>query len=49
MKTRFDTAEGRRKHGIDFRDVVQMFDHPMLTHLDTRRAMVRTAGSASVC
>ena len=29
--------ENIRKHGIDFRDVVEMFMHPMLTHLDTRR------------
>ena len=26
-----------RKHGIDFMDIVEMFNHPMLTHLDTRR------------
>jgi len=26
-----------RKHGIDFRDVVDMFDHPMLICLDRRR------------
>jgi uncharacterized DUF497 family protein len=25
-----------RKHGIDFRDVVDMFSHPMLVRLDTR-------------
>lgn len=24
-----------RKHGIDFRDVKEMFNHPMLTLLDT--------------
>ena len=29
--------ENIRKHGIDFRDVVEMFSHPMLTQLDTRR------------
>ena len=29
--------ENIRKHGIDFRDVVEMFTHPMLTRLDTRR------------
>ena len=29
--------ENVRKHGIDFRDVVDMFDHPMLVQLDTRR------------
>jgi len=26
-----------RKHGIDFRDVPGLFNHPMLTLLDTRR------------
>ena len=26
-----------RKHGIDFRDVVDMFNHPMLVYLDRRR------------
>lgn len=26
-----------RKHGIDFRDVVDLFDHPMLVRLDTRQ------------
>ncbi len=26
-----------RKHGIDFRDVVDMFSHPMLVQSDTRR------------
>lgn len=26
-----------RKHGIDFRDVIDMFSHPMLVLLDTRR------------
>lgn len=29
--------ENIRKHGIDFRDVVEMFTHPMLTCLDARR------------
>ena len=29
--------ENIRNDGIDFRDVVEMFDHPMLTRLDTRR------------
>jgi len=28
--------ENIRKHGIDFRDVVDMFNHPMLVWLDTR-------------
>jgi len=39
MKFEWDDAkneENIRKHGIDFRDVVKMFDHPMLTFLDTR-------------
>lgn len=29
--------ENIRKHGIDFRDVPAMFDHPMLVRVDTRR------------
>jgi len=29
--------ENIRKHGIDFCDVVEMFNHPMLTQLDIRR------------
>jgi hypothetical protein len=29
--------ENIRKHSIDFRDVVEMFSHPMLTQLDTRQ------------
>lgn len=29
-------AASIRKHGIDFHDVVAMFDHPMLVALDTR-------------
>ena len=40
MKFEWDDQENEaniRKHGIDFADVVEMFDHPMLTHLDTRR------------
>lgn len=40
MKFEWDdkkNEENIRKHGIDFRDVVEMFEHPMLTHLDTRR------------
>ena len=28
--------ENIRKHGIDFRDMVEMFNHPMLTQLDLR-------------
>ncbi len=26
-----------RKHGIDFRDVTDLFNHPMLVRLDTRQ------------
>jgi hypothetical protein len=26
-----------RKHGIDFRDVIDLFNHPMLIRLDTRQ------------
>jgi uncharacterized DUF497 family protein len=40
MKFEWDdrkNAENIRKHGIDFVDVVKMFEHPMLTQLDTRR------------
>lgn len=29
--------ENIRKHGIDFRDVVEMFGRPMLIRLDTRQ------------
>ena len=28
--------ENVRKHGIDFRDVTNLFNHPMLIRLDTR-------------
>jgi uncharacterized DUF497 family protein len=40
MKFEWDDQKNEaniRKHGIDFADVVEMFDHPMLTQLDTRR------------
>ena len=40
MKFEWDDQKNEaniRKHGIDFADVVEMFDYPMLTHLDTRR------------
>jgi uncharacterized DUF497 family protein len=40
MKFEWDehkNLENIRKHGIDFRDVVEVFDHPMLVVLDTRR------------
>lgn len=30
-------AENIRKHGIDFGDVVEMFNYPMLISLDTRQ------------
>ena len=39
MKFEWDdrkNEENIRKHGIDFADAVEMFSHPMLTHLDTR-------------
>ena len=29
--------ENIRKHGIDFRDVIDLFNHPMLIRLDTRQ------------
>jgi len=39
---KFDWDENKnkgniQKHGIDFRDVIEMFNTPMLTHLDTRQ------------
>ena len=40
MKFVWDEKKNRdnvRKHGIDFRDVVDMFNHPMLVRLDTRQ------------
>ncbi|MDP6629571.1 MAG: BrnT family toxin [Kiritimatiellia bacterium] len=40
MKFEWDDQKNEaniRKHGIDFADVVEMFVHPMITHLDTRR------------
>lgn len=40
MKFVWDEKKNRsniRKHGIDFRDVVEMFHHPMLIGLDRRR------------
>jgi uncharacterized protein len=38
---RFEWDEGKnqiniRKHGIDFRDAVDVFDHPVLTAIDQR-------------
>jgi len=39
MKFVWDEKKNReniRKHGIDFRDVVDMFNHPMLIRLDRR-------------
>jgi uncharacterized protein len=39
MKFEWDeqkNLENIRKHGIDFRDVVEVFNHPMLISLDTR-------------
>ena len=40
MKFEWDERRNKhniRIHGIDFQDVVEMFNHPMLTRLDTRR------------
>lgn len=34
-----------RKHGIDLRDALDMFDHPVLTAIDEREDYVRNAGS----
>ena len=39
MKFEWDKSKNEvniRKHGIDFMDVKEMFDHPMLTFLDDR-------------
>ena len=39
MKFEWDSNKNTmniRKHGIDFRDVIEIFEHPMLTQLDTR-------------
>ena len=39
MKYEWDEAKNRQnvqKHGIDFRDVVAMFDRPMVSFLDQR-------------
>lgn len=33
-----------RKHCIDFADVPEMFDYPMLTGLDTRKDYKKIAG-----
>jgi uncharacterized DUF497 family protein len=30
------SRENIRKHGIDFRDAIDLFNHPMLIRLDTR-------------
>ena len=41
MKYEWDEAKNRlniRKHGIDFKDVIAMFEYPMVTFLDQRRA-----------
>ncbi len=40
MQFEWDEAKrlvNRRKHGIDFADVVDIFNHPMLVHLDSRQ------------
>ena len=40
VKYEWDEAKNRlniQKHGIDFGDVVSMFDRPMVTFLDQRR------------
>jgi len=39
MNFEWDEAKNKlniRKHGIDFADIVEIFNHPMLTRLDTR-------------
>jgi uncharacterized DUF497 family protein len=40
MKFEWDEKKNKeniRKHGIDFRDAIEMFNHPMLTQIDTLR------------
>ena len=40
MKFEWDEEKNKeniRKHGIDFQDAIEMFNHPMLTQVDTRR------------
>ncbi len=40
MKFEWDSHKNEiniRKHGIDFRDVIELFEHPMLIQLDTRQ------------
>ncbi len=40
MKFEWDDRKNReniRKHGIDFQDVPGMFDHPMVTFLDSQK------------
>lgn len=40
MKIEWDEQKNQiniRKHGIDFEDVAEIFDHPMLVMLDTRQ------------
>ena len=39
MQFEWDEAKNEaniRKHGIDFEDVIDMFNHPMMTLMDTR-------------
>ncbi|MDR5762466.1 BrnT family toxin [Caballeronia sp. LZ035] len=41
MHFEWDNAKNQidiRKHGIDFRDAVDVFNHPVLTRLDKREA-----------
>jgi len=40
MKFEWDETKNKeniRKHGIDFQDVIEMFEHPMLINLDNRQ------------
>ena len=40
MKYEWDDAKNRenmRRHGIDFADATEVFNHPMLTRLDDRK------------
>ena len=48
MEFEWDESKRRdnlRKHGVDFIDVPELFDGPMLARLDTREDYERTVGS----
>jgi uncharacterized DUF497 family protein len=46
MQFLWDELKNRKnilKHGIDFKDAVEIFSHPMLTNIDCRIISVRKA------